>query len=205
MDVTAIYHITHVNNLRRIVAEGGLHCDRRAQELKSVNIGHLHIKQRRLNREVPLGPGGTVGDYVPFYFAPRSPMLYVISRGGVEGYAEGQQPVIYLQSTAEKVDEAGLNWVFTEGHADMGYTDFFDDFRDLTEVDWPLMKERYWHDTNDDPDRKRKRQAEFLVHQFFPWELVSYVGVYDRSVAERVSAIIGEEMPEIGIQPDWYY
>ncbi len=132
-------------------------------------------------------------------------MLYVISRGGVEGYAEGQQPVIYLQSTAEKVDEAGLNWVFTEGHADMGYTDFFDDFRDLTEVDWPLMKERYWHDTNDDPDRKRKRQAEFLVHQFFPWELVSYVGVYDRSVAERVSAIIGEEMPEIGIQPDWYY
>ena len=132
-------------------------------------------------------------------------MLYVISRGGVEGYAEGQQPVIYLQSTAETVDEAGLNWVFTEGHADMGYTDFFDDFRDLTEVDWPLMKERYWHDTNDDPDRKRKRQAEFLVHQFFPWELVSYVGVYDRSVAERVSAIIGEEMPEIGIQPDWYY
>ena len=111
--------------------------------MKSVNIGHMHIKQRRLNRPVPLGPGGTVGDYVPFYFAPRSPMLYVISRGGVEGYAEGQQPVIYLRSTAETADEAGLRWVFTEGHADMGYTDFFDNLRDLEKVDWPLMRERY--------------------------------------------------------------
>lgn len=205
MAVTAIYHITHVNNLRRILAEGGLQCDRSAQELKSVNIGHMHIKERRLNRAVPLGPRGTVGDYVPFYFAPRSPMLYAINRGGVEGYTEGQQPVIYLCSTAETVDEAGRRWVFTEGHADMGYTDFFDDLRDLEKVDWPLMRERYWHDTNDDPDRKRRRQAEFLVHKFFPWELISYVGVYDRSVAERVSAIVDGKIPEIGIQQGWYY
>lgn len=132
-------------------------------------------------------------------------MLYAISRGGVEGYTEGQQPVIYLCSTAETVDEADRRWVFTEGHADMGYTDFFDDLRDLEKVDWPLMRERYWHDTNDDPDRKRRRQAEFLVHEFFPWELISYIGVYDRSVAERVGAIVNGEMPEIGIRREWYY
>jgi hypothetical protein len=198
--VPAIYHITHINNLRRIIAEGGLHCDRRAQDVKSVNIGHMHIKQRRLNRPVPLGPRGTVGDYVPFYFAPRSPMLYAISRGGVEGYTEGQQPVIYLRSTAEMVDEAGLRWVFTEGHADMGYTDFFDDFRDLIKIDWPLMEERYWHDTDDDPDRKRRRQAEFLVHQFFPWELVSYVGVYDHSIAEVIGETIKGGSPEVGVE-----
>ncbi|MFZ3264324.1 MAG: DUF4433 domain-containing protein [Terriglobales bacterium] len=127
--MTSIYHISHLRNLERILAEGGLHCDRAAQQLKSVNIGHAHIKERRLRRPVPLGPRGTVGEYVPFYFAPRSPMLYAISRGAVEGYSEGQSPVIYICSTAEAVKEAGLRWVFTEGHADMDFTDFFDDLK----------------------------------------------------------------------------
>lgn len=203
--MTPIYHITHVENLRRIAAEGGLHCDRSAQKLKSVNIGHMHIKERRLNRAVPLGPKGTVGDYVPFYFAPRSPMLYVISRGGVEGYADGQQLVVYLCSTAEAVKKAGLRWVFTEGHADMGFTDFFDDLKDLTKVDWNLMQARYWHDTNDDPDRKRRRQAEFLVHEFFPWKLVSYIGVYDRSVVATVGDLLKGDNPGVRIEQGWYY
>jgi hypothetical protein len=203
--VPPIYHITHVDNLQRIVAEGGLHCDRSAQRLKSVNIAHIHIKERRLNRAVPLGPGGTVGDYVPFYFAPRSPMLYVISRGGVEGYADGQHPIVYLCSSTENVDRAGLQWVFTEGHADMVYTDFFEDFRHLDKVDWNLMKAKYWNDTDDDPDRKRKRQAEFLVYQFFPWNLVSYIGVCDDSIADRVGEIIQGDAPEVGVERAWYY
>ncbi len=95
--------------------------------------------------------------------------------------------------------------MFTEGHADIEFTDFFDDFKDLVKVDWDLMQARYWNDTNDDPDRKRRRQAEFLVHNFFPWDLVSYVGVYDRSVGETVSQIVNGDIPEIGIQRDWYY
>ncbi len=203
--MTTIYHITHIKNLQRIVAEGGLRCDRRAQELKSVNIGHRHIKERRLRRAVLLGPKGTVGDYVPFYFAPRSPMLYVISKRGVVGYTEGDQPVIYLCSTAEAVAKAGLHWVFTEGHADMEYTDFFDDLKDLNKIDWGLMQAKYWMDTDDDPDRTRRRQAEFLVHEFFPWELVAYVGVYDHSIAEMVGNIVKRRIPEVGIQRGWYY
>jgi hypothetical protein len=131
-------------------------------------------------------------------------MLYVISRGGVQGYDGSEQPVVYLCSTVEAVRDAGLRWVFTEGHADMDYTDFFDDLKYLERVDWKLLGARYWHDTNDDPDRKRKRQAEFLVHEFFPWELVSYLGVYDQAMAEAVGEII-EGSPEIGVQRDWYY
>ena len=96
-------------------------------------------------------------------------MLYAIDRGAVEGYVDGQRPVIYLCSTAEAVRKARLRWVFTEGHADMRFTDFFDDLKDLDKIDWDLMQSRYWNDTNDDPDRKRRRQAEFLVHEFFPW------------------------------------
>jgi hypothetical protein len=67
------------------------------------------------------------------------------------------------------------------------------------------MAATYWNDTDEDPDRKRRRQAEFLVHEFFPWELVSYIGVYDLSVAKIVGEIIKGGSPEIGIQRGWYY
>ncbi len=118
----------------------------------------------------------------------------------MEGYNEGQRPVVYLQSTIEAVRNAGLGWVFTEGHADMQFTDFFDDLEELSKIDWNLMKAKYWNDTNDDPDRKRRRQAEFLVHDFFPWELVSYVGVYDGDIAETVGGIIGGNIPVVEIR-----
>ena len=132
-------------------------------------------------------------------------MLFAISRGAVEGYAEGQNPVIYLCSTVETVQQARLRWVFTEGHADMDYTDFFDDLKDLDKVDWALMKQRYWNDTNDDPDRKRRRQAEFLVHDFFPWELVNYVGVFDDKAAHAVDLILQKGNPPVGVERGWYY
>jgi len=203
--LTEIYHITHVDNLRAILRAGGLHSDRQAQDLQCTRIGHQHIKARRLNRRVPLAPGGTVGDYVPFYFAPRSPMLYAINGGYVEGYQGGQEPVLHLRSSAEAVNDAGLRWVFTEGHAEIAYSDFFGDLADLDKVDWDVMKSRYWNDTNEDPDRKRRRQAEFLVHQFFPWRLVSYIGVYDQSTRKKMIEILGNEGPDVGIEKGWYY
>jgi hypothetical protein len=203
--VPPIYHITHVSNLPGIIARGGLICDRVAQDLKLVNIGHDNIKERRLRKPVPVGPGGTVGDYVPFYFAPLSPMLYAIFKNRVTGYTSGQQPVIYLCSSTEAVQSADCRWVFTEGHAVMDYTDFFDDFKDLGKIDWPLMRAKYWFATDTLPDRSRRRQAEFLVHQFFPWNLVKEVVVYDAANAKVVRDILEEQPLTVEINRGWYY
>lgn len=200
-----IYHITPVDNLSGIIKKGGLYCDRDAKRINFVSIGHRHIKERRENKKVPKGPGGVVSDYVPFYFAPRSPMLFVIYKGGVEGYTGGQGPIIHLCSSTEAVSAAGLDWVFTEGQAAMGYTDFFDDLDDLDEIDWPLMQSKYWHDTNDYPDRCRRRQAEFLVHKFFPWELVSEIGVCNTATAEKVNKILHGNGPTVTVKQGWYY
>ena len=49
-----------------------------------------------------------------------------------------------------------------------GYTDFFDRLDDLDKVDWKIMKSKYWNDTDEGLDRKRRHQAEYLVHQLFP-------------------------------------
>ena len=205
--MTAVYHITHVDNLPSIIHRGGLVCDRNAQEACIVHIGHRHIKERRMNRAVPLPPFGAVGDYVPFYFAPRSPMLYAIHHGFVEGYEGGQMGVIHLVASVEAVAQCRLRWVFTDGHADMvPLTSFYNDLADLNNIDWSVMNSRYWFDTNEDPDRKRRRQAEFLVHEFFPWDQVSLIGVHDDAVATQVHAVIDgfADQPSVEEKSSWY-
>jgi hypothetical protein len=87
----------------------------------------------------------------------------------------------------------------------MGYTDFFDDFKNLEKVDWKLMTAKYWNATPEDPDRSRRRQAEFLVHQFFPWNLVKNIVVYDAANSNVVSDILKGQLPTVEIKRNWYY
>lgn len=208
--MTPIYHITHVANLVGIIADGGLWCDRlRAiRAVGAVSIAHQHIKDRRAKRQVPIAADGTLADYVPFYFAPCSPMLFTIHRGNVQGYTEGQRPIVHLVSTAETVVTLGKAWVFTDGHAEMAISEFFYDLEQLSQVvDWDVMRSRYWNDTLEDNDRRRRRQAEFLVHEFFPWAAFSRIGVHDDAIRRQVELMLRniDHKPEIVLEPDWYY
>jgi hypothetical protein len=73
-----LYHITHVDNLGAIVADGMLVSDASmiARGGPVQAIGMSAIKQRRVEAlEVATQRGTKVGEYVPFYFCPRSVML----------------------------------------------------------------------------------------------------------------------------------
>ena len=144
---------------------------------------------------------------MPFYFAPRSPMLFAISKGNVAGYTEGQTPIVHLSSSIERVSESGLPFAFSDGHADMAISQFFNDLEQLDRIDWNIMRARYWNDNEDDNDRCRRRMAEFLVSQFFPWELVDKIGVINGTVAERVEAAIcaAAHKPKVRVERGWYY
>lgn len=177
--MTLIYHITHLRNLSSILEQEGLWCDGEAaaRGVCKTDIAHDHIKQRRARQPVPLGAGGFLADYVPFYFAPRSPMLYAIHQRMIDSYGEGQEEVLHLISSVETVVEKGLRFVFTDGHAVMALSSFYENPTDLSAIDWPLMRSKFWFDTDEAPDRKRRRQAELLVHGFASlpacWGLVS--------------------------------
>jgi hypothetical protein len=204
--VPRIFHFTDVDNLGAIFAAGELRCHSMAD--CAVDVADATIKSRRMSKRVPCGPGGTVGDYVPFYFAPRSPMLFRIQRGGVDDVSPDPSRLVYLTSSTEAVLDAGHACVFTDGNAAAAFTEFHDDVAQLHDVvDWELMRATMWANTPDDPDRRRRRGAEFLVHQALPLELIEELGVYDGRAQSAVAAAAarGSRDDAVRNRSSWYF
>jgi hypothetical protein len=203
-----LFHITHISNLPNILRQGGLVANN-AISGQYTNIAHQEIQTRRHSKQIPCGIGGVLHDYVPFYFCRLSPMLYAISKNRVEGYSGGQAEVLYLAVKFSDIQQAGLPWVFTDGHAAMDFSEFYTDPTHFDQVDWKLMQAQYWSDTDDDPDRKRRRQAEFLVHQCVPWACITGIGVYDAAQQSRVASILDNapsiHKPTVKVLRKWYY
>ncbi len=187
-----IYHLVHVDRLPSIVADGYLWSDRGARErgVSGTEIGMSNIKERRLDSELDSHAGLHVGDCVPFYFCPRSVMLYVIHRGNNEylEYRGGQEPIIHLEAdlleTVARADANQRRWAFTSSNAGAFYFDDFSDLNDLNSLDWGAIQATVWRECQE------TKQAEFLVEGSFPWELVSRIGVRSRRIGDRVLSTI---------------
>jgi ssDNA thymidine ADP-ribosyltransferase, DarT len=207
---TSIYHITHIQNLQSILRSGGLvaHSRLKQQGIDPLDISYEQIQDRRATKKVPCSMGGVLHDYVPFYFAPRSPVLYTIQRGNLPNCPEGQTSILHLVTTAEAIQAASLAFTFTDGHAIMEYSDFYEEIAALNNViDWSVMRSRYWNDTEDDPNRKCRRQAEFLIHGFLPWQVITEIGVINQEMRKQVCQVLQtfDHSLSVSIYPSWYY
>lgn len=167
------------------------------------NIGNRTLIQERHDYPIGLeGHKGNLGDYVPFYFGGISVMLYNIKTGyrGIPKIPESD--IVYICCKLDSFVEKGLDFVFTDGHAKNSTTRFFDDLSDLNKVDWNLVKARYWGNTDEDNDRKRKKQAEFLVKSHVPPDCISMIGVFDQEKCDLITQIVQESGLEIPVRID---
>ncbi|NCC30877.1 MAG: DUF4433 domain-containing protein [Chloroflexia bacterium] len=206
-----MYHILHVDRLASVLADGGLWCDAEMQRRggAGTTIGMSGIKQRRLALPVACHTGDHVGDYVPFYFCPRSIMLYIIAQRNHPdlSYRGGQEPIIHLQAdvaaTVAWADSQATRWAFSLSNAGAYYTEFRSRLDQLDQVNWLAVAARQWND----PDTKEGKQAEFLVHSFFPWHLVERIGVHTLGMAQQVVQILqtAEHQPPVAHKSAWYY
>lgn len=204
-----LFHFTHVANLPSVITHG-LRSDAALQADRSlaVEVGEVRIKEQRRRRSVPIGPGGVVADYVPFYFAARSPMLYTINRGSVPAYQDGQDPLVYLVTDIARLHEVGCRFVFTDRNAYYRTATYAEDPAELDHlVDWPLMEATMWKNTAEDPDRMERRMAEFLVYGSVPFSAIVYVGVRSEATAGAVAEALGtlDDPPQVLVRPSWYY
>ena len=205
-----IYHIVHVDHLSSIIEDGWLWCDaemvRRASP--GTPIGMNHIKQRRLT-ELTLAshPRLHVGDCVPFYFCPRSVMLYLIHQGNHPdlAYRGGQGPIVHLEADLRQTTlwatEHDRRWAFTLSNAGSYYFEDRCDLAQLDEIDWNAVQATDWRQC------KEGKQAEFLIERQFPWGLVSRIGVLSQAVYRQVQGALRDasHKPVVEVKPDWYY
>jgi hypothetical protein len=112
-------------------------------------------------------------------------------------------------SSAQAIAAARIPFVFSNGHGIAALTDWYDNLDRLDEVDWKMVYQQYWADKLNDMDRQRRKQAEFLVHQFCPWSLIEEIAVINRSIQAKVMAVLEGFAPEmrkdVVVKPQWYY
>ncbi len=205
-----LYHIAHVDRLPSIVAEQCLWCDREVvrRAPPGTTIGMNSIKQRRLD-ELRLASHPTlfVGDCVPFYFCPRSVMLYLIYQGNHAelSYRGGQGAIVHFEADLHAVVAWAVaqrrRWAFTLSNAGARYFEDRSDLGDLGEIDWAAVGATDWRSCKDG------KQAEFLLELSFPWHLVERIGVQSRAVyTAAVDALPARgHKPPVEIRPEWYY
>ena len=208
--IPKIYHIVHLDRLPSIIADGGLLSDAMMKDRAGTGttIGMGHIKDRRLN-ELTLAshPDLYVGKCVPFYFCPRSIMLYVIHRGNRDEltYDGGQEPIIHLEAdlhtTVTWAETHGRRWAFTLSNAGAYYFEDRSDLGQIGELNWTAIEARDWRNCKDE------KQAEFLVEKSFPWELTTRIGVKSHQVYRSVRSTLQSSghKPHLEICPQWYY
>jgi len=208
---TPIFRLVHIDNLRLLLLRGGLHAPNHApvdgDAYRTIHRQDVQGKRRAVS--IPCGPRGSIHDYVPFYFGYRSPMLFQLKTGWVAGYDEGQEPLIYLTTSCQTVMARGGAFAFSDGHGLAKFTAWFDDLDGLGQVDWDMVYQQYWADSPQDMDRQRRKQAEFLIHQFCPWDWIQEIGVLNEAARAQVAVTVGTfgaglSRPVL-IRPGWYY
>lgn len=200
-----------MDNVPNIVRDGILWSDAQlnARGSPRASIGMGSIKERRLRLPVKCHPGDLVGDYVPFYFCPRSIMLYVIHCANHEEltYRGGQEPILHLElnlhETLRWAESEGRRWAISLSNAGAVYTEFRNRVENLAEIDWDAVAA-----TDFRPAKvKEGKQAEFLVHEHVPWALVRRIGACTSAVQRQAQRALSgaTHQPPVEVLRSWYF
>ena len=215
-----LFHITAIANLQKICAAGAL-VSKNIGQLAGIdyqNIAHRGAQGARAARAAPNPPGGLIHDYVPFYFAPRSPMLSAIENGKVVDCQWRQSDIVHFETTIDRVAQGDKPFVFFDRNATLPYSEVYTSLDNLNEVAWDLFFEqpqldgycKYFFDRPSmakHADRMERRQAEFLVKDLVPLDRFLKIGVIDGDRAVEVRTILaaaGVNLP-VEVKTDWYF
>lgn len=201
-----IFRITHIDNVPWIL-RNGIHCrNSHHRDPNFRTIGDPDLIRKRSTREVPVGPRGSLSDYVPFYFTPHSPMLYKIKTGhGVQ--AVPMSDIVILASSLPKLVETGTPFVYTDRHAYLLAAQFLTELDDLNRIDWHLLASRNFQRDPNHPERVERYQAEALVHRHVPVASLIGMGCHSPKAETRLLGMqqsAGVSLRTV-VKPDWYF
>lgn len=213
---TAVYRMTHIENIPHILKFGITQKRSVNSNPNFVKVGDLSLIDNRDNKIVTVDNGDflnlnsksiKLGDFIPFYFGIKMPMLYIMQIGGnfVEK-ATKPEDIIYLVCSIDKIIEADLDFYFSDGHGTNNYTSFYEKSKiDILNeiIDLSSIKAQYWAG-NENLNVKRKKQAEFLVSDDLNPNLIIGFGCYNEIAKKRLLEM-GVEESKIKVIPNGYF
>ena len=145
-----LYHMTEVSNLENIFKHGLLsHNEAHSKGLNQTDIALPEVHQLRAGK-TPIY-GISLHEFVPMYFNPRNPMLFLRKD------LENRIVIIAIDRRAIYQDKS----MFSDGNAANKPTRFYNDLSDLDKLNWTCIQDDYWPNYQ---DGKRVKCAETLTH-----------------------------------------
>ena len=196
--------MTHIENIPHILENGITHSTSIHANPDFVSIGDGSLITTRNN--ILLANSKRLGEYIPFYFGSRTPMLYVVQKGFNMVAPTPPDKIVYCISSVQKIIDLQLDFIFTDGHAVDSFTTQYNasDIQNINNIlDKNAIDAKYWTDEND-LDKKRRKEAEFLVLGDIPLEAVLYYVTYNEN-AKNVIINLGADAAKIGVRPEFYF
>jgi hypothetical protein len=202
-----IFRITHIKNLPWIL-EHGLHClNAPLKDPNFVQIGNVDLIAKRKEHLVPLAPGGTLSDYVPFYFTPCSPMLYNISTGYNGVPKRPMNEIVLLVTSLRKLAEARKAVLFTDRHAYLRSAKFSSNLDELASLCWEFWRNRDFSRDTENPEKFELYQAEALVHQGLGMSDLLGIACSTNDQQVKVEAHVARHNLQVFVRtkPRWFF
>lgn len=196
------FRIVHIENISYINKIGFVHFNSPEAKQDYVSIGDETVIEKRKS-EIQ---GVKLDKYIPFYFGPRSPMLYVIQHGynGVKQY--NAEEIVYCVIKICDIINNKINCQYTDGHALDQLTSFYpsSELENINNnVNYNDVYAKYWI-SEDDRDLKRRKEAELLIEDNLPPDFICGYVVYNESVKKKLETY-GIPQEKICVNPNYYF
>ena len=201
--LTYAFRITHIKNISHIAKCGIVKASSPLHDKKFVNIGDSQVIKLRKGKVVK---GYHIGEYIPFYFGPRSPMLYVIQHGYNGVQRVEPEEIVYCVIKLDDLITDGIECIFTDGHALSFLTSFYtkDDLVKIdSKVKYDDVYSSQWN-LEEDNDLKRRKEAELLIKDDLPAKYIKGYVVYNENSRQ---SLIGKGINEnmIVVKSNYYF
>ncbi len=191
-----LYRMTHIENIPHILLHGITHKNSKFANAEYKNIGDFSLISARERKTINITNGTNniiktivLGDFIPFYFYVKMPMLFVIQHGGNFTTKTLPSDIVYIVCSLKKIVKLNtVEYYFWDGHATDNLTTFYDSsfIKQISNIiDWTAVRSQYWGG-EENLEIKRKKQAEFLVKGDLPVEVIEYFICYDETAEEKL-------------------
>lgn len=202
-----IFRIIHIDNVSWAL-DHGLHCkNSQVLDPNYVTIGNADLIDRRSHHVIKAVLGGTLSDYVPFYFTPFSPMFLNIKTGWNGIRQRHNDEIVILVSSLPRLKDLGVPFVFTDRHAVLNTAQFFTDLSGLAQIDWEILQQRDFKRDPEDPGKVERYEAEALIKNHVPIDALLGMICHTDSVARALMTQVEQRRLNLQVipRPQWYF